>query len=200
MTERFIWTYGGKRISLLAPDLTLFTIADLAGPLSRICRWTGHVSEHYSVAQHCVICSYLTAPEYSLLALAHDMHEVVAGDCSTPVKRLLRDFGDVTGPSPIDDMADCFDAAILRRFGINLRAAAQQVKDADLACAIYEARALVRVPEAEIVKWFGLDAVARADALAALLPATPEQMTRPMAPLDAERVFLDRWQELGGKT
>lgn len=66
-----------------------FTIEDIAQNLSRICRFTGAVEQHYSVAQHALIVSYAVEKEHSLAALMHDASESFMSDLNSPLKALI---------------------------------------------------------------------------------------------------------------
>jgi len=65
---------------------------DIAISLSRICRYNGHTVHHYSVAQHCVLASYLVEEKDALWALLHDAAEAYLGDIIAPVKLLVPEF------------------------------------------------------------------------------------------------------------
>lgn len=86
-------TNSGDRFNFLEPKN--FKIHDIAHALSNICRFTGHCSEFYSVAQHSIlICSELqhTDRDTQLWALLHDASEAYLGDVSSPLKRMLPDY------------------------------------------------------------------------------------------------------------
>ena len=51
----WIQTWSGRQFDLLAPTADMVDPVDIAHALSLICRFSGHVDRHYSVAQHCVI-------------------------------------------------------------------------------------------------------------------------------------------------
>lgn len=59
-------------------------ISDIAASLSKLCRYTGHCREFYSVAQHSVIVSLMVP---TLEALLHDATEAYMNDLSRPVKQ-----------------------------------------------------------------------------------------------------------------
>lgn len=83
----WIGTVSGRRIDYLKPDPSEIEIEDIAEGLSKIPRFCGQTEDFYSVAQHCVLCSYRS--DEPLKALLHDASEAVMGDCPSPLKNLL---------------------------------------------------------------------------------------------------------------
>lgn len=61
----------------------------LASSLSKLCRFTGHCSDFYSVAEHSVHASYLAPKGFELEALLHDAHESITNDLSKPFKTAI---------------------------------------------------------------------------------------------------------------
>jgi hypothetical protein len=57
--------------------------------LSLQCRWGGHISKFFSVAEHCINVSYYVPEEVALQGLLHDAAEAYVGDCITPLKDQL---------------------------------------------------------------------------------------------------------------
>ena len=82
----YMLTFTGKKFYPLVPNPDLIDIKDIAHALSNICRFTGHVSNFYSVAQHSVLVSKLCQPENALQGLLHDASEAYLSDISRPVK------------------------------------------------------------------------------------------------------------------
>ena len=70
----------------LDPDPDLIKIEDIAHALSLQCRFAGHTSQFYSVAEHSVRVSWRCSPENELAGLMHDASEYVLGDITTPLK------------------------------------------------------------------------------------------------------------------
>lgn len=200
MKDIFIWTSGGRRISLVNPTVEDVAPRVVAPVLARINRWNGHLMcDHFSVAQHLVICSYLVPEPFAKPALGHDIHEIGPGDISSPMKQLAR----LECPAAfvwLDAVAARFDAPIEQVYGITLRPMSSLVKAADGACAVLEALVHVGAPESEVRAHFGDALFETASRLAAALPASVDSMLAPLAPRDAERCWLQRLEELGGTT
>jgi hypothetical protein len=83
-------------IDLLDPKPEQVNIDDIAHALSHVCRFVGHTSRHYSVAEHSIFVSRIAAvlgasPAEQLTALMHDATEAYIGDVTSPLKRLLGD-------------------------------------------------------------------------------------------------------------
>lgn len=67
-------------------------VSDIAAALSKICRFTGHTSAFYSVAQHSCYVARLVkckvyCPKAALQALVHDASEAYLADIARPVKQ-----------------------------------------------------------------------------------------------------------------
>lgn len=85
--EYWISTYTGKKLDPFNPDPGQIDIIDIAHALSNICRFTGHSSYFYSVAQHSAIMAQKATTANRGWALLHDASEVYIADISSPVKR-----------------------------------------------------------------------------------------------------------------
>jgi len=69
------------------PSVDEVRIEDIAHALSLQCRYAGHCTEFYSVAEHSVRASYIVPQEDRLWALMHDASEAYLVDLPRPVKR-----------------------------------------------------------------------------------------------------------------
>jgi len=150
---------SGRRLDLLDPSPMDIEIEDIAHGLARVARWNGQtLGEHgFSVAQHSLVVEEITAhlepgvePRWRLAALLHDAPEYVIGDMISPFKAALglnyRAF------------EDRLEAAIHIRFGLPAKVPAAikaLIKQADRACAFFEATQLAGFTEAESLKLFG---------------------------------------------
>jgi 5'-deoxynucleotidase YfbR-like HD superfamily hydrolase len=82
----WIQTHSGRRFCPTNPNPDSIVLQDIAHALSMICRFSGHSSSFYSVAQHSVLVSYVCDISDRLFGLLHDGSEAYAGDFSSPLK------------------------------------------------------------------------------------------------------------------
>jgi 5'-deoxynucleotidase YfbR-like HD superfamily hydrolase len=85
--DAWIQTYSGRRFTPTNPNPDAIVIQDIAHALSMQCRFSGHVKEFYSVAQHSVLVSYICNFEDALWGLMHDATEAYLVDVPRPLKR-----------------------------------------------------------------------------------------------------------------
>ena len=88
--QRPMLTYLGFDFYPLNLEVETVKLVDIAHALSNICRFGGHVSTFYSVAQHSVLVSEHC--EDSIWGLFHDAAEAYIGDMISPIKREFNDF------------------------------------------------------------------------------------------------------------
>jgi hypothetical protein len=166
---------SGKYFDFLRPEMSEFTILDIAAGLSRICRYGGQLPDdvpHYSVAQHSVIVSRIVPPEDALAGLLHDAAEAFTGDMVSPLKQLCPDFKAVEKR---------VEAAIFDRFGLPAELP-PSVKRADLIALHTEKR---DISAARGHAWPNL----------ADYPPLPDRIAAWPQPM-AFRVFLGRFHDL----
>lgn len=91
-------TYTGVQFYLTDPHPDDVRIEDIGHALSMVCRFGGHTSEFYSVAQHSVHCSQLAGEDrpddyaFQLHVLLHDASEGYLGDIVRPLKYSMPDY------------------------------------------------------------------------------------------------------------
>lgn len=91
-TETFIQSYKGTAITFLDPKEDQIDIEDIIHTLSLLCRFGGHCSTFYSVAEHSVRCAEQASNENKLEALLHDASEAYLVDMPRPIKQELREY------------------------------------------------------------------------------------------------------------
>ena len=134
-------------------------IEDIAHGLARVARWNGQtVGAHaFSVAQHSVVVEEIVAhiqpdvePRWRLAALLHDASEYVIGDMISPFKAALGyDY---------KLFEERLENAIHVRFGLPAKTPVlikKLIKQADRACAFYEASQLAGFSRGEALELFG---------------------------------------------
>lgn len=82
----WIQTASGRKVDPLDLCVEDICIEDIAHSLAHLCRFTGHVKEFYSVAQHSVYVSHRCAPQDALFGLLHDASEAYLTDIPRPLK------------------------------------------------------------------------------------------------------------------
>ena len=166
-------TRSGRLVDLRAPRAADMHLPDIAGALSKMCRYNGHVARFYSVAEHSVLLSrHLSRVTGSLdharWALLHDASEAYTPDVTAPLKRTLGEWEAIEAP---------FLIAIAAAFGLSLPMPAL-VHLAD-----------VRIVADETAALFARDRRRGRDPLGVAIQA--------WGPEEAERRFLERAAELG---
>lgn len=163
----WIQTYTGRQFAPLAPCAADIDIRDIAHALSLLCRYTGHCSHFYSVAEHSVRVSRELPASLQLWGLLHDASEAYLGDLSRPLKH-AGGFGD-----QYREAEQRLMSAIAERFGLEMPEP-REVKEMDNVLLFTEQRDLMGRPPKP---WRD--------------PRPPlEEIIQPWAPREAELVFL----------
>ncbi len=107
-------THGGF-FDFLDPQPSAVHVEDIAGSLSKVCRFAGHCKWFYSVAEHALLVRALVIwaghPALGYAALHHDSEEAYLGDVTTPLKALLGE--------PFQTIRDPLDAVVGEALGID---------------------------------------------------------------------------------
>lgn len=95
--DPWIQTYSGLRVPFFKFGVEHVALEDIRWSLAMTCRFTGHVREFYSVAQHCVWVTQAVKEKGGSLeaqrqALLHDSSEAYLADVAAPYKRELGTF------------------------------------------------------------------------------------------------------------
>lgn len=170
-TPSSIQTSEGAFFDFLKPSEYTPTIFEVGYALSNLCRFTGHVGQFYSVAQHSVLVSRIVPPRLAYEGLMHDCAEAFIGDMSAPLKRLLPQYKEIERR---------VEMAIFPRLGLTYPSPIE-VKRADLVALATEQRDLF-VKQRQWSELSGIEPVA--------------ERIQPLPPKLAYRLFMERYSEL----
>jgi len=178
----WIPTSSGVKFFPMNPVMSDIRVADISHGLSNICRFTGQVSQFYSVAQHSFLASFVVPEEYAMAALLHDGSEAYLSDVSSPVKR----SEGLAGYRVIEER---LQNMIYRRFGVDPfdTECFEAVKYADALMLSCEFRALLPNAPDRLDDEGDFDHVTIFDVSPVFRPWTPEE---------ARSQFLTRFAEI----
>ena len=145
----------------------------VAVSLKKKYRFTGHLPEFYSVAQHSVLCSQIVPPEFAFEALMHDATEAYCQDIPASLNAPLQDYQRIE--TMVDDL-------IRTKFSITSDMSAV-VKYADLVMLATERRDL-DIDDGSL--WPCLEGI----------PASDIIQIVPLRPGQAYGLFINRFNEL----
>jgi hypothetical protein len=166
-------TASGGTFWPLDPEPDDIDPADIAHALAMVCRFGGHTSRFYSVAEHSFLISERVPTPLALWGLLHDAAEAYVGDMVRPLKYQLPDYRAVE--------AAIMDA-VCYRFGLE-PGCPPEVKAADVRMLATERLVLMAYPE---LPWTSLENVE---------PFRPS-IIRCWDPVTVRGVFLARLDEL----
>lgn len=129
-------TAFGVSFDIFNPSKDDIRLEDIGLALANQCRFNGHVSRFYSVAEHCVVASLRCDPRHALHVLLHDAAEAYIGDIARPIKRLF---------AGIETIEERILAEIYLALGINCPSleARAEIEVADLRMLATEKRQLL---------------------------------------------------------
>ena len=165
-------TFTGRAYWPADPHQREVRIEDIAHSLSMQCRYGGHSSLFYSVAEHSVYVSRLVPPEHALVGLLHDATEAYCSDVPRPLKPFLSNYA---------DLEELNWGAIAAAFDLDFEIPAC-VMDVDRRLCLTEMKQLMKEPPMPL----GIEGEA------------PNVRIYCREPDDAKRVFLDRFSQLWG--
>ena len=186
--KAYIHTFTGGRFFFDDMEGSDIRIVDIAHALSNNCRFSGHTTQFYSVAQHCVGLSWrmqseLKSERMQFIALLHDASEAYLHDIPSPTKAWFRE-NKVTA---FDELEKRIEEEIFRRWSLaNITIGEHQIiKEADRRMAATEVRDLM--PPGDYANFGGV-------------PIEPYNEFHIVGwpPAQAERAFLAVYHRLSG--
>jgi hypothetical protein len=131
--EPWIETYSGKYLHFLDPREEEIEIEDIAHSLSMECRFGGHTSRFYSVAEHSILVASLLPRDLQLAGLLHDASEAYLRDIASPIKQYIGNYKEIEHG---------LMTVIANKYGFNWPMA-PEIKQADTVALKIEARNLL---------------------------------------------------------
>lgn len=132
-TGHWLRTFSGKRYFPADPHPDDVCLEDVAHALSLLCRYGGHCSRFYSVAEHSVLVSYMVPERHALSALLHDATEAYCVDLPRPLKMELPAYQEIERVNWL---------AIAEHFDLPL-SLHPSIKQADIDCCVSEMAVLM---------------------------------------------------------
>lgn len=137
----------GSYFDLLDPDPAKIELLDIARSLSRICRFNGRTTRHYSVLEHSLrvrTLGVMTQPRRTSALeralLLHDAAEAYTGDIIQPMKSALR----LSGCTALKEIEHRLERAVEERFWLPSGIMADPcIKEADLLALEWERRNVI---------------------------------------------------------
>lgn len=172
----YIRTFTGKQFYFHDIVSNNIDIRDIAHALAMNCRWTGHVKDFYSVAQHCVYVSKMVPVEHALAGLLHDASEAYMHDTPSPLKWHLKQMGFTA----FAELEEAIDFRVFTAFGLTWPRD-PSIKEADLRMLATEHRDLM---------------VNGHDMEGTFMQQPYLFKIEPWGPVEAEREFLMRYDQL----
>ena len=162
-------TFLGNKYYPLDPRAEEVSAIDIAHALSMLCRYNGHTTKFYSVAEHCCHLHDLVPAKYKKVALLHDATEAYTCDMPRPLKLSMPAYKEIETLNWL---------AICERFDMSPKEPGI-LKELDLRICLDEREAVMSHSKYEwnIGEPLGID-----------IPA----WTQP----EAKRQFLKRWLKL----
>ena len=93
MINSWVQTYTGRKFWPLNPEASDVCIEDIAHALSMKCRFSGHTTHFYSIAEHSIhVSALLEDTGFELWGLLHDASEAYLPDVASPIKDSIIGF------------------------------------------------------------------------------------------------------------
>lgn len=169
--------YSGKLFDPLNPNVEDIDIEDIAHALSNLCRFGGHCSEFYSVAQHSVLVSHICMPGDRREGLMHDKTE------GSGLVDMVRPIKHAPGMAYYREVEEVLDEALNKKF--NLRSNATSVKWADDQLLVSEMRVLAPMS----YPFYRTQLLEKGH-------TELKVVIEPWTPRKAKQIFLDTWEIL----
>ena len=166
----WIQTFTGRCFWPLDPRPSEVFIEDIAHSLAMRCRFAGHTTRFYSVAEHSVLVSQNVLVEHALWGLLHDAAEAYSADVPRPLKRCLPQWA---------PMEKAIMRAVCDRFGL-AHEEPEDIKRADFSILVDERIELLAACERP---W-------------GALPDPLGVEVKGLLPFEAKAAFMARFREL----